>query len=80
MGHEELMSRVRGLLREAIEMRYQGTLHAKKVQAQAYADGYMRALSDARQVGRDELLQLVSEERAKYLAEGEHSATAAAPS
>jgi hypothetical protein len=67
MGHEELLTRVRGLLRESIEMRYQGTLHAKKVQAQAYADGYMRALCDARQVGQDELMQVVSEERAKFL-------------
>jgi hypothetical protein len=69
MGHEELMTRVRGLLREAIDMRYQGTMHAKKVQAQAYVDGYMRALADAHQVGRDELLQVVNEERAKYLSD-----------
>ena len=68
MGHEELLTRVRGLLRESIEMRYQGTLHAKKVQAQAYADGYMRALSDARQIDQDELMQLVAEERAKFSA------------
>ena len=67
MGHEELLSRVRGLLRESIEMRYQGTLHAKKVQAQAYADGYMRALCDARQVDQGELMQLVSEERSRLL-------------
>jgi hypothetical protein len=74
MGHDELMTRVRGLLREAIEMRYQGTLHAKKVQAQAYADGYMRALSDARQLDKDELLQVVSEERAKFLSQSaEHA-------
>ena len=69
MGHDELMTRVRGLLREAIELRYEGTLHAKKVQAQAYADGYMRALSDARQLDRDELMQVVSEERAKFFAQ-----------
>lgn len=68
MGHDELMTRVRGLLREAIELRYQGTLHAKKVQAQAYADGYMRALSDARQLDQEELLQMISEERAKFMA------------
>jgi hypothetical protein len=68
MGHEELLSRVRDLLRESIEIRYQGTLHAKKVQAQAYADGYVRALCDARQLDTDEVMQLVSEERAKFLA------------
>jgi hypothetical protein len=63
------MTRVRGLLRQAIEMRYEAGLHAKKVQAQAYADGCMRALSDARQLDRDELLQVIGEERAKFLAE-----------
>jgi len=63
MRHEQLMTRVRGLLREAIELRYAGTLHAKKVQAQAYADGYMRALQDSEQIGQDELLRLVGEER-----------------
>ncbi len=67
MGHEELLTRVRGLLREAIELRYEGTLHAKKVQAQAYADGYMRALTDAHKVDRGELLALVTEERSKFL-------------
>jgi hypothetical protein len=70
MGHEELLTRVRGLLREAIELRYEGTLHAKKVQAQAYVDGYMRALCDARKVDQGELIALVSEERTKFLDAG----------
>jgi hypothetical protein len=65
MRHEELMTRMRGLLREAIELRHAGTLHAKKVQAQAYADGYMRALADSEQIGQDDLLRLVSEERSR---------------
>jgi hypothetical protein len=68
MRHEQLMTRVRGLLREAIELRYAGTLHAKKVQAQAYADGYMRALQDSEQIGQDELLRLVGEERSRCAA------------
>ncbi|HEX2670584.1 MAG TPA: hypothetical protein VHM25_06930 [Polyangiaceae bacterium] len=67
MGHEELLTQVRGLLREAIALRYEGTLHAKKVQAQAYVDGYMRALQDAHKVDQDELIALVSEERSKFL-------------
>jgi hypothetical protein len=65
MRREELMTRVRGLLREAIELRYVGTLHAKKVEAQAYADGYMRALTDSQQLDQAELLRLVTEERSR---------------
>jgi hypothetical protein len=66
MQHEQLMTRLRGLLREAIELRYAGTLHTKKVQAQAYADGYMRALTDTDQVGDAELLRVVGEERSRF--------------
>ena len=74
MRHEELMTTVRGLLREAIELRFAGTLHAKKVQAQAYADGYMRALADCEKFDQSELLRLVSEERTR-LAEREQNAS-----
>ena len=63
MGYEELVGEVRKLLRAAIEARYRGDLHAHKVRPQAYADGYMQALSDAGLLGREELLQLVAEAR-----------------
>jgi hypothetical protein len=63
MGYEELVVEVRKLLRAAIGARYRGDLHASKVRAQAYADGYMRALSDAGLLGQDELLQVVAETR-----------------
>jgi hypothetical protein len=63
MGYEELVGEVGRLLREAIDARYRGDLHASKVRAQAYADGYMRALGDAGLLSREELLQLVAEAR-----------------
>jgi hypothetical protein len=63
MGYEELVLEVRKLLRSAIEARYRGDLHAHKVRPQAYADGYMQALSDAGLLAPDELLQLVAETR-----------------
>ena len=63
MGKERLLLEVRGLLRQAIESRYEGSMQVKKAKAQAYADGYMRALMDAELVDREQLLRLVSEER-----------------
>ena len=63
MGKERLMVEVRGLLRRALESRFEGALQIKKAQVQAYADGYMRALMDANLVERDQLLRLISEER-----------------
>jgi hypothetical protein len=59
MSYEELLVEVRRLLRESLEARYRGELHVGKVRAQAYADGYMRALGDAGLLSRQELLQLV---------------------
>jgi hypothetical protein len=63
MGYDELVNELRTLLRTAIKARYRGDLHAHKVRAQAYADGYMQALQDAGLIGRDELLQIVAEAR-----------------
>jgi hypothetical protein len=63
MGKERWMVEVRGLLRRALETRFEGDLQVKKAKAQAYADGYMRALMDADLVDRDQLLRLVGEER-----------------
>lgn len=63
MGYEELLVEVRRLLHESISARYRGELHAGKVRAQAYADGYMRALGDAGLMSRQELLDLVADVR-----------------
>ena len=63
MGYEELLVKVQKLMRDGVSARYRGDLHANKVRAQAYADGYMRALLDAELVGHEELLQVVAEAR-----------------
>lgn len=69
MGYEELVNEIKRLLRASIDARYRGELHAHKVRAQAYADGYMRALTDAALLGHEELLQIVAETRVEL--EGE---------
>lgn len=63
MAYQDLMNNVRRLLREAITARYVGGPHTRKVQAQAYADGYMRALADADLVDDAQLLDMVMSER-----------------
>ena len=69
MGYDELKGKMRTLLRVAMEARFEGAMHVKKVEVQAYADGYMRALSDAGVVSRDELLRLITQERLSFLAD-----------
>jgi hypothetical protein len=63
MGYEQLLIEVQRLLREAVSARYRGELHANKVRAQAYADGYVRALLDAGLVGNEELLHVIAAAR-----------------
>jgi hypothetical protein len=63
MGKERLIVEVRGLLRRALEVRFEGNLQVKKAQTQAYADGYAKALMDADLIDRDQLLRMVGEER-----------------
>lgn len=66
MGTDGLMGELRNLLKRAIEAKYEGSMHVKKAQAQAYADGYMRALLDADLVQRDALMRVVTEERERF--------------
>ena len=65
MGYEQLLAEVRRLVRASIDGRYRGEMHVNKVRAQAYADGYMRALTDAGLIAQDELLHAVAEARAE---------------
>lgn len=73
MGYDELSVQVRAYVKAALASRYQGELHVNKVRPQAYADGYMRALSDAGLFSQSELLELVAEARAEINAEAEAS-------
>jgi hypothetical protein len=63
MSKEELLSRVRELVRQVTEARFEGALYAKLARAHGYADGYMRALMDAGLVDRNELLSVVGSAR-----------------
>jgi len=63
MGKDELLTNVRRLLKDAMDARFTAAPHDRKVRAQAYLDGYMRALSDAERCADAELLRLVGEER-----------------
>jgi hypothetical protein len=79
MDRDGLVARIRQLLRSAIKLRYQGELHNHKVRAQAFADGYMRALEEAGLVDQPQLLRIVAEERQQaYAAAAEPSPLAAA--
>ena len=78
MGYEQLVLEVRRLLHEAVEARYRGDMHVSKVRAQAYADGYMRALGDAGLLSRQELLQLVATTRVQLAGEPVEQRIAAA--
>lgn len=66
MGTDGVMGELRNLLKRAIAAKYEGTMHVKKAQAQAYADGYMRALLDADLIERDALMRVVNEERERF--------------
>ena len=67
MGKESLLNEVRELVQRVTKSRFEGRLHVEKAKAQAYADGYMRALIDAELIDRNQLLQLIGEERCNTL-------------
>ena len=69
MSNDDLKNTLRGLLREVLEARFNGGAYAKLARSHGYADGYMRALVDSGLVDRRELLQLVSAERQRFVAE-----------
>ena len=64
MIREELLVELKCLVRRAIAARHAGDLHLNKVRAQAYLDGYTRALCDAGLLTGDEVLRLILRERA----------------
>ena len=74
MSKEELLERVRELVRQVTVARFEGGAYAKLARAHGYADGYMRALLDAGLVDRDVLLQAVSDAR-RDVVEGDDDAS-----
>lgn len=64
---EQLLDNLRELLRDVLKARFEGTAYAKLMRAHGYADGYMRALLDAGLVDKDVLLEVVGEERRRFV-------------
>ncbi len=69
MNLSELKATLRRLVRKTIETRFSGAKYADLAQARGYADGYMRALLDAGLIDQNQLLELVSQERRRYVEE-----------
>ncbi|HJK94917.1 MAG TPA: hypothetical protein RMH85_14655 [Polyangiaceae bacterium LLY-WYZ-15_(1-7)] len=69
MNQDELFETLRALLRDVLKARFDGAAYAKLARAHGYADGYMRALLDAGLVDRNELLDLVGNERRRFVDE-----------
>jgi hypothetical protein len=65
MGREELLVELRFLVRRVIAARHGGDLQVHKVRAQAYLDGYTRALCDAGILTGEQALRLILDERAE---------------
>lgn len=69
MKKDELIRVLRGLLQDVLKARFAGAAHARLARAHGYADGYMRALLDTGIVTRENMLQVVSEERTRFVEE-----------
>ncbi len=67
MQRNELLDVLRGLLNEVLRARFDGAAYAKLARVHGYADGYMRALLDAGLAGREELIELVTTERQRFV-------------
>ena len=79
MDHrDQLMDTLKTLLRDVLRARFDGAAYAKLARAHGYADGYMRALLDAGLVEQKELLELVGNERRRFVDEAPAQAASAA--
>lgn len=67
MAKNELMAVLRGLLNDVLKARFGGVAYGKLARAHGYADGYMAALLDAGVVDKKALLELVSDQRRRFL-------------
>lgn len=77
MSNVEMIERVKELVRQVTEARFEGAMYAKLARAHGYADGYMRALLDAGLVDRDTLLAAVAEARREAMNASDARAAAA---
>ena len=75
MYKEDSLSRLRAILAELYEARYNGANAARFYKAQGMADGYMRALSDLHVMADDELLDFVGKEKRAAAARADSKTT-----
>ena len=68
MANQHLIDALRGLLNDVLKARFEGASYAKLSRANGLADGYMRALLDAKLVDRDALLRVIGDERQRFVA------------
>jgi len=62
----EMLETLRGLVRDALRLRSEGSSYAKLARASGLIDGYMRVLLESGLVEARELLQIVAHERAAH--------------
>lgn len=62
----ELLENLRGMVRDMLRLRSEGSAYAKLARAQGYVDGYMRVLLEAGIADHTALLALVAEERRQF--------------
>lgn len=60
---DELLTELRGMLRDVFAAQAAGQVQARIARAHGYVDGFMRALLDSGVAGKHELLALVASER-----------------
>ena len=63
MTKQEAMTRLRGMLNQLFNNKYQGTHGYTYARNQGLVDGYMRALVDLAVADDDELLEIIKQER-----------------
>lgn len=60
---EEVLNELRTMLRDVFTAKAAGETHVRLARAHGYVDGYMRALLESGMTTREELVELVANER-----------------
>jgi hypothetical protein len=62
----EMLETLRGMVRDALRLRSEGSTYARLARASGLIDGYMRVLLESGMVEARELLDIVARERAEF--------------
>ena len=60
---DEMLTELRGMLRDVFAAQAAGQVQSRVARAHGYVDGFMRAMLDSGMAGKRELLELVAAER-----------------